>query len=88
MGDLTNNLLTERGPSPLASNNPFRSRVADNATSPALAPIRSVSTNPFLDVTEIKSREGTTRTTAVADSAQQPSVDKTTDIFVSGVLFF
>lgn len=72
----------ERGPSPLASNNPFRNRAADRAISPGVAP-RTTATNPFLDVSELGSAEGTTKTGATAGNAKTPSAEQTSDIFVS-----
>ncbi|KIX06188.1 uncharacterized protein Z518_04162 [Rhinocladiella mackenziei CBS 650.93] len=76
--------LADRGPS-LASNNPFRNRVSDHATSPPLAPIRPVSTNPFLDASEMILPDGTTRTSPTAESAASPSsiTDQAADIFGS-----
>jgi hypothetical protein len=42
-------VLVDRGPSSLASKNPFRNLVSDNSTA------RPISTNPFLDSNEISS---------------------------------
>ncbi|EXJ85573.1 hypothetical protein A1O1_05938 [Capronia coronata CBS 617.96] len=78
---MTDIRLPERRPSPLASNNPFRSRLSDNGTSPALPPIRSVTTNPFLDASEIVSRDGATRATTATNNVKTPSADETTDFF-------
>ncbi|EHY54603.1 hypothetical protein HRR83_004275 [Exophiala dermatitidis] len=72
--------MIERGPSPLASNNPFRNRAADRAISPGVAP-RTTATNPFLDVSELGSAEGTTKTGATAGNAKTPSAEQTSDIF-------
>ncbi|EXJ92495.1 hypothetical protein A1O3_01047 [Capronia epimyces CBS 606.96] len=81
MGNITDDGLPERGPSPLASNNPFRSRVSDNTISPALAPVRTGTKNPFLDASEIASPDRTTKARAARDNDEIPSADKTLDFF-------
>ncbi len=80
--------LVERGPSPLlASNNPFRSRVPDNAVSPGLPPTGTVSKNPFLDISELKSADASHN--AGDNTVKQPNkTDLTADIFVSKPGFF
>ncbi|KAK5236328.1 hypothetical protein LTR47_002279 [Exophiala xenobiotica] len=77
--------LADRGPSPLGSNNPFRSRLAENAISPGLAPVKPVSTNPFLDSSEIFFPDGTSKGTTAHDIVTKPPrpVDQTTDFFAS-----
>ncbi|KIW50034.1 hypothetical protein PV05_11658 [Exophiala xenobiotica] len=77
--------LADRGPSPLASNNPFRNRLVDNAISPGLAPVKPVSTNPFLDSSEIASPDGTSNGTSTGDNVTKSPkpADLTADIFAS-----
>jgi hypothetical protein len=63
LSDVLANSSVDRRASPLLSNNPFRNRVPSEPQSPA-PPIqggRPISTNPFLDATEI----GTAQTTVV-----------------------
>ncbi|OAL40072.1 hypothetical protein AYO20_00490 [Fonsecaea nubica] len=74
--------LADRGPTSLASKNPFRNLVSENNS------IRPVSTNPFLDSNEILSPEGTTNKathpigTGVA-ATRSDVTDKTADIFAT-----
>ncbi|KIW15303.1 hypothetical protein PV08_05348 [Exophiala spinifera] len=76
--------MPERGTSPLASNNPFRNRMPDSATSPNLAPVKPASTNPFLDSSE-EAPSLARNKSATSDRPAKPSrpVDTTADIFAS-----
>ena len=80
-GVMTDVRATERGPSPLASKNPFRNLVSDTTAA------RPMSTNPFLDSNEIISSDAaakTAPTTATEKVASQASVTETTaNLFVS-----
>ena len=81
---MTDVQTTDRGPSSLASKNPFRNLVADTN------PNRSLSNNPFLDSNEIMSPDSATKAPATApNSATSPTsmIDKTADIFVSPFAF-
>ncbi|KAJ9609160.1 hypothetical protein H2200_006932 [Cladophialophora chaetospira] len=73
--------LAERGPTSLASKNPFRNLVSDSSAA------RPISTNPFLDTNEIVSPDSANKTvtTSAPNSATSPAtmVAKTTDIFAS-----
>lgn len=83
------NPLVDRRNSPLLSNNPFRNRIPSEPQSPGL-PIqggRPVSTNPFLDSTEIRTAQTTVAPVATAPNGRM-SPDKktftenTTELFV------
>lgn len=63
------------------SNNPFRNRVGSQA-SPLPSP-RPISTNPFLDASEVSNMAVQENTQARSPNSQIP-VDKATDGFVSG----
>lgn len=79
----------DRGTSPLLSNNPFRNRIPSVSQNSAIQiqGARPISTNPFLDTTEI----GTAQTTTVPDTAaangrmspeKKTAADTTTELFV------
>ena len=79
---MTDARATERGPTSLASKNPFRNLVSsDNKT------VRPISTNPFLDSNEVASPERATKATptSTTESAtgQSSVADKNADLFVS-----
>lgn len=72
----TDRSTADRGASPLMSNNPFRNRIGGQV-SPATSP-RPVSTNPFLDTTEINNMTNGSTNGVIANG----SVEKTADTFV------
>ncbi|KAK6382193.1 hypothetical protein LTS17_004080 [Exophiala oligosperma] len=74
--------MPERGPSPLASNNPFRNRMPDSATSPNLGPVKPASTNPFLDSSEVALPNRNKGATSDSTKPSRPT-DNTVDIFAS-----
>lgn len=78
---MTDPMSTDRGASSLASNNPFRNRMTETATSPGLAPIKPVSTNPFLDSSELAAN-GRLPPTGTNGVKQTSEPDQTLDIFV------
>lgn len=67
----------DRGASPLMSNNPFRNKIHSHI-SPEPSP-RPISTNPFLDITEVNQGAVETNHDAVTMNS---SVNKATDAFV------
>lgn len=87
--DVCADCLADRHASPLLSNNPFRNRVSSESQSPG-QPVQSgrpISTNPFLDATEV----GTAQTTAVPSAPlvngrmspeKKTLSDNTTELFV------
>ncbi|KIW88728.1 uncharacterized protein Z519_10774 [Cladophialophora bantiana CBS 173.52] len=79
---MTDPRSTDRGPTSLASKNPFRNLVSEKTST------RPISTNPFLDSNEISSPDtpnnATTPTTGTGMGVKRPDMaDKTADIFAS-----
>lgn len=83
VSDMADLVTLDRGLSPLASNNPFRKRITESSTSPALGPARPMPTNPFLDISELSSR-GTGKLLPTVDNTAKQSavVNHTANIFV------
>ncbi|KIV89343.1 hypothetical protein PV10_08918 [Exophiala mesophila] len=73
----------DRGPTVLASNNPFRTRVSPTALSPPAGPIRPTSTNPFLDASEMAAVPKTAPPNRQGSLSNTSPADHTIDIFAS-----